>query len=69
VARSDGNRHNHDDLPILLLGQGGGSVRPGRHLRFKKETPLADLFLAMLTRMGAAAEKFADSTGPLEGLG
>jgi hypothetical protein len=65
----DGNRHNHDNLPILLAGSGGGTLRPGRHVRFPQETPLANLYLAMLRRMGAKAEKFADSSGELEGLG
>jgi hypothetical protein len=65
----DGNRHNHDNLPILLAGSGGGTLRPGRHVRYAKETPMANLYLAMLRRMGAEAEKFADSTGELEGLG
>lgn len=63
---SDGDRHNHDDLPILLAGRGGGTIRPGRHLRHPKETPLTNLYLAMLDRMGARLEKFSDSTGRLE---
>jgi hypothetical protein len=65
----DGNRHNHDDLPILLMGRGGGTIRSGRHIIYPKETPLTNLYLAMLARMDAPAEKLADSTGPLEGLG
>jgi hypothetical protein len=65
---SDGNRHNHDDLPILLAGRGGGTLRPGRHLRFPVNTPLANLYLGMLRKMGVAAERFADSTGELPGL-
>ena len=65
---SDGDRHNHDDLPIILAGHGGGSLRPGRHLRYRKETPLTNLYLAMLERIGAPMAKFADSTGPLDGL-
>jgi hypothetical protein len=64
----DGNRHNHDNLPILLAGAGGGSIRPGRHLRYAKDTPLANLYLAMLHRMDVGVESFGDSTGPLEGL-
>ena len=65
---SDGNRHNHDDLPILLAGRGGGHIRPGRHLRYKEDTPLTNLYLAMLHHMGVAAKSFGDSTAPLEGL-
>lgn len=64
----DGNRHNHDTLPILLAGRGSGAVNPGRHIRYEKETPLANLYLGMLRRMGAEAESFSDSTGELDGL-
>jgi hypothetical protein len=64
----DGDRHNHDDLPILLLGKGGGTIESGRHLKFggKPETPLMNLYLAMFDRMGAPAERFGDSTGLLK---
>jgi len=62
----DGNRHNHDDLPILLVGRGGGTISAGCHRRYPKETPLTNLYLAMLDRMGVAMPKFSDSTGRLE---
>jgi hypothetical protein len=64
----DGNRHNHDDLPILLVGKGGGTVEGGRHLTFgrRPETPLMNLYLALFERMGAPAERFGDSTGVLK---
>jgi hypothetical protein len=68
-AIGDGNRHNHDDLPILLLGRGGGTIRPGRHLRYAERTPLNNLWLSMLDRMDLHAEKLGDGTGLLEGLG
>jgi len=61
----DGNRHNHDDLPILLAGGGNGTLKPGRHIKYKRETPLNNLWLAMLERMGARTEKLGDSTGVL----
>ena len=64
----DGNRHNHDDLPVLLLGSGNGTLRPGRHLRYAKNTPMMDLHLALLERMGAGAAPLGDSTGPLQGI-
>jgi hypothetical protein len=64
----DGNRHNHDDLPILLAGRGCGTIRPGRHLRYPDETPLTNLYLALLHRMGVHENRFSDSTGVLEGL-
>jgi len=65
----DGNRHNHDDLPILLFGRGGGTIKSGRHLVYPEDTPLTNLYLALLDRIGASTDKLADSTGPLEGLG
>lgn len=64
----DGNRHNHNDLPVLLLGKGGGTIKPGRHLRFPDNTPMTNLYLAMLDRMGVPAERIGDSTGRLQGL-
>ncbi len=65
-AIADGNRHNHDDLPILLAGKGGGTIQTGRHLVLPNETPLNNLYLAMAQRMGASLEKLGDSTGTLE---
>ena len=64
-ALGDGNRHDHADLPILLAGKGGGSIRTGRHVRYPRNTPLTNLWLAMLERAGAAAPRLGDSTGPL----
>jgi hypothetical protein len=63
---SDGDRHNHDNLPILLAGRGGGTITAGRHRRFRRETPLTNLYVAMLDRMGVAVPSFSDSTGKLE---
>jgi hypothetical protein len=65
---SDGNRHNNENLPVLLAGRGGGSVDPGRHIRVPRETPMNNLFLSMLDAMGAKADFIGDSTGPLRGL-
>jgi hypothetical protein len=59
----DGDRHNHDDLPILLAGGGGGTLQPGRHIRAVEGTPLTNLHLALLKRMGAPADRVGDSTG------
>ena len=67
-GNSDGNRHNHDDLPILLLGKGGGTIRPGRHILYPRETPLNNLWLSLLDRMGVNIDGFGDSTGRLPGL-
>ena len=64
----DGNRHNHDELPILLAGGPGVSIRGGRHVRYAHGTPLANLYLALLERMGTPVESFGDSTGVLGDL-
>jgi hypothetical protein len=65
---SDGDRHNHDDLPVLLAGSGGGTIDSGRHIRVQPETPMCNLFLSMLDRMGVKAPFHGDSTGRLPGL-
>lgn len=64
----DGNRHNHDNLPILLVGRAGGKLRTGKHLRYPKETPLTNLYLSMLDLFGVPTEKLGDSTGKLQYL-
>jgi hypothetical protein len=61
----DGNRHNHDDLPILLVGKGDGTIESGRHVRYKRNTPATNLFLSMLDRVGVSMDEFGDSTGHL----
>jgi hypothetical protein len=70
-GNGDGNRHNHDELPILLVGKGGGTLTTGRHVIYPKEkkTPLTNLYLAMLERMGVEADRFGDSEGKLTNLG
>jgi hypothetical protein len=64
----DGNRHNHDQLPVILLGKGSGAIKSSRHIRYEKETPLNNLWLSMLDRMEAGTDHLGDSTGRLEGL-
>ncbi|MEX2262597.1 MAG: DUF1552 domain-containing protein [Bryobacteraceae bacterium] len=65
---SDGNRHNHEDLPTLIAGRGGKFIKTGRRVTYRRETPMSNLFLTMMDRMGVHVEQFADSTGRLEGL-
>jgi hypothetical protein len=67
-GNSDGNRHNHDDLPILLAGRGCGTIESGRHIRYPNETPLTNLWLAMLNRQSVEVAQLGDSTGVLPGL-
>ena len=62
---SDGDHHNHDDLPVLLAGEGGGAAKGLGHVRLGAETPMANLYLATMRAMGLADERFADSTGVL----
>jgi hypothetical protein len=65
---SDGNRHNHNNLPVLLAGRGNGTIRTGRHIKYEKQTPLNNLYLSMLDRMGTPVERLGDSTGRLAEL-
>jgi len=66
---SDGNRHNHDDLPMLLAGRGSGTINSGRHLKYPADTPMNNLFLSLLDRMKVPAVHIGDSTGRLNNLG
>ncbi len=65
---SDGNAHSHDDLPILLAGRANGTIKTGRHVRYPKETPLTNLYVSMLDRMGVEVPGFGDSTGELNAV-
>ena len=62
---SDGNRHRHDELPIVIAGKAGGTIKAGQHIRMNKETPMNNLFLSMLDRVGAKVDKLGDSSGRL----
>ncbi len=53
--------HGRDDYPVLLAGRAGGTLRPGRHLAFKGKTPVANLYVEMLVRMGARTDRFGNS--------
>jgi hypothetical protein len=62
---SDGNAHLHHDLPTMIVGRGGDFIKPGKRIMFRKETPMCNLFLTMMDRMGVPMEQFGDSTGHL----
>lgn len=64
----DGNRHNHDHLPVLLAGRGSGTLNPGQHVVLPEETPMTNLYMAMLDRLGVHAERVGDSTGEITGI-
>jgi hypothetical protein len=65
---SDGNRHRHDDLPVILAGGAGGRLATGRHLKLPGEQPMTNLYLTMLDLAGAPQQSFGDSTGPLDAV-
>jgi hypothetical protein len=65
---SDGNRHTHEDLPTLIAGRGGKFFKGGQRIVYRRETPIANLFLTMMDRMGVRVEHFGDSTGRLDPL-
>jgi hypothetical protein len=65
---SDGNRHSHEDLPVLLAGRGDGTLKPGRHIVYPSGTPITNLYLTLLDRVGVHSEKIGDSTGRIEQL-
>src|SRR4029078_1531775 len=57
----DGNAHNHDNLPIILAGKGGGAVKAGRHIQYEKDTPLTNLYLSMLDVVQTPVDRIGDS--------
>lgn len=63
---SDGDRHNHDDLPIIMAGKAGGKIKKAAHWKFPKDTPLCNLYLWMLNQAGVKADSFGDSNGVLK---
>jgi hypothetical protein len=65
---SDPNAHLHENLPTLILGNAHGYIKTGRRVVYRKETPMCNLFLTMMDRMGLSMEHFGDATGKLEGL-
>jgi hypothetical protein len=64
---SDPNRHLHENLPVIVMGRGGG-FRPGRYIQHDKETPTTNLYMTVLDRMGVHPESIGDSTGKVEHL-
>ena len=62
------NVHDHTNLPILVAGGAAGRVRGGRHIQYENATPLANLHLTLLDKVGVRLESFADSKGQIEEL-
>lgn len=65
-SMSNANQHDHDPLPIVLAGGGSGTLKGGRHLKFAEHTPMSNLMLSMLDKLGVHQESFGDSTGKLD---
>jgi len=63
---SNGDKHDHTNLPILVAG--GGSGKGQRHIRYERPTPLANLHLTLLDRAGVRLDSFADSNGEVNDL-
>ena len=66
-GNSDGNRHTHDNLPIILAGQGGGTLNAGRYAKLGGQ-PMSNLFLSMNDRMGVSVERIGDSSGRIKAV-
>jgi hypothetical protein len=65
---SEGNNHNHHNLPTLVVGRGAGQFKGGRHLRYPQYTPVTNLFVSVLDKLGVPVDSIGDSTGTVEHL-
>jgi hypothetical protein len=68
AGMSNSNAHIPANLPLLLAGGGGGTIKGGRHVKLPADTPVANLHLTLIEKMGIPAERFADSTSGLNVL-
>jgi Protein of unknown function (DUF1552) len=65
-SMSNGNQHDHDPLPIVLLGGASGQLEGNRHIVTPPHTPMSNLLLSLLDKLGVRRDSFGDSTGKLE---
>jgi hypothetical protein len=65
-SMSNGNQHDHDPLPVILAGGAAGQLKGGRHMQFAPHTPMSNLLLSMLDKLGIDQASHGDSTGKLE---
>jgi hypothetical protein len=65
-SMSNGNQHDHGPLPLILVGGASGQLQGNRHIHQKEPTPMSNLLLAMLDKLGVHQDTFGDSTGQLE---
>jgi hypothetical protein len=63
---SDGNRHRHDDLPVIVAGKAGGRFEAGMHVKLGSNTPMSNLHLRLLKEMGCKTDRFGDATEMLK---
>ena len=66
AGMSDSNRHDNKGLPLVLVGGGSGQLKAGGHIRYAERTPISNLHLTILDKMGVPVDKMSDSTGKLE---
>src|ERR1700728_973108 len=62
-SMSNGNQHDHDPLPLILAGGAAGQLQGGRHIQNREHTPMSNLLLSMLDKLGVHADQFGDSSG------
>jgi hypothetical protein len=67
-GNGDSARHDHENCAAILAGRGGGTIDPGRYVKYPEGTPMANLWLSLLDRMGHEVERHGDSTGRLTDL-
>jgi hypothetical protein len=65
-SMSNGNQHDHDPLPLILAGGAAGQLQGGRHIQNQPHTPMSNLLLSMLDKLGVRADQFGDSSGRME---
>jgi Protein of unknown function (DUF1552) len=65
-SMSNGNQHDHDPLPVVLAGAASGQLKGGRHMQYAPHTPMSNLLLSMLDKLGVQADRHGDSTGKLD---
>ena len=65
---SNPNLHDHTNVPVIVAGGAAGGIKGGRHLRYDKPVPLANLHLTLLDKVGVRLDKFADSDGMIDAL-
>jgi hypothetical protein len=65
---SDGDKHDHVNLPVLVAGGGAGKLKGGRHIRYSQTTPLANVHLTLLAKAGVRVDSFGDSNGKVKEL-